>query len=165
MRFGPYSIRHDNMVVAYVRLWSGTARPRSESDGRIITVGVQRQGGVAWLARWSQADTTLPENTSQLLTGQSQLNYPLQEDDVIVAEEAEFGAPAEALRGLVAEVQLSRVGEVAQEAQGGRSGLQGPREVLRPLFSMPAAQPALEPLVRALNESGLPDLSLPIYFA
>lgn len=165
MRLGPYSIRHDNLVVVHIRLWSAQQRDKSGTDYRIIRIGLQRDDQVSWLATWDQREGGLAGNSSHLLSGQGDLNYPLQVDDVIVAEEWETGAPAETLRGLVAEVQLSRVGELSAEVAEERLGAAGGREILRPLVSSPdPANRDLTLISQQLNESGLPDLSLPVYF-
>ena len=164
MRWGPHSIRSDNLVVKAVRLWSAQKRPVSDADWRRIRIGVQRDGDAAWLAEWDQRTSALQANESVLLTGQNDLNYALRVDDVVIAEEESGGTPVAPLRGLVAEVQLSRVGEVGELAEE-RPGTPGGYATVRPLISNPRpGDRDLELIVRQLNESGLPDLSLPVYF-
>lgn len=165
MRLGPYSIQHDNLVVSRIRLWADEAYEVDADDGYLVRVGIQRGKDVSWLAVWDQRETTLQEQTSHILSGVEELNYPLQADDVIVAEDAEYGSPSTGIAGLVAEVQLSRVGEVEPIPAEARPGFPAGQAIRRPLVSNPAPKNLhLELLARQLNESGLPDMSLPIYF-
>lgn len=158
MRAGPHSIVGDNLVVRSLRLW--TPRDYEKGGGDlVINVGIQRHGEVAFLARYEQSGDSITGNTSFLMTGQNPLNYPLQKGDILIAD-WNTGPVA----GVIVEFQLTRVGSVSEQVVESRDNVIGGRDIERPLFSAHAQdEQAVAGLARQINESGVPDVSIPIY--
>lgn len=157
MRKGAFTVRGENLVITRIRIWANEDRAQDPDDGHVVRIGVQRASGELWAAEWNQRLDTLPGREMHTLSGVEPLNYPLQDGDVIIGDCEAYGSPTLSMEGISIEVQASRVGGVNMAVVEERPGFPGAREIDRPLFRG-------SELAADLNKSGVPDMTIPIYF-
>jgi len=155
---GPYRVIGQNLIIQHIRLWVPRDYPKQE--GVVIRAGVLRDESVARVAEWKQSEAPLKKDSSYFMTGRNSVGYPLQEGDILIADVDGGG-----VGGCIVEFQLTRAGSVRENAiEAGSLSIAG-RDTTRPLFSVSERddEPSSR-LARQINESGVPDLSVPIYF-
>lgn len=158
------SVTTDREVVTGAWVVSGTDRSRSLSAYHTIRVGVARGSGVDWLGDWSGAKRGLSANVRFSLTGELDLNFPLEEGEEIVAGVNTIGSPT-GLDGIKLEVRGREVGEVGSIQSSRPDGdYPGASAITGQLFQTPdsGGGTAMDALVSRLNDTSITEWAVSV---
>jgi hypothetical protein len=169
-RVHAYPAEKEGEVLRRVELWSDRSWTTNPVNGYyVIRVGVARGSYADFVGEWDQRSVSLGAGTPIRLTGNTDINFPLQPEDVCVVEVEVNGEPPK-IDGLSIIFRVLQIGSVGRESGTKQNtNYPGPLEVTRPLFESPIladreVQGGVSRLVDQMNESGITEkvISFPI---
>lgn len=143
--------------IVRVTLWDSVGRSRDPVNGHILTVRLSSGSGYDLVGTFDQRKQATVAREPFKLSGESTLNFPMAEGDVLYVNASDYGTPANDLAGFTVEADFVLAARVEQETEARDAGELPRHEIVESLIQMrhtiqdPEVREAIEDVVGQAN--------------